>query len=600
LLRYHIFNNYPPMFYLDYVQYKPQYCETVYIIITIIFILYLISMDLIQGNSPRILPKLTFSVLRMLFEGNSHRLGGKNLIVQYLMDMDPLHRDYERYLKRIKWKEVRDVYPRGFADRIASLLEPKSSKLEEALYGIMQMVAREALCSLDEHGGRLKEYDKGTRYYELNRPADVSIVTYADRGRHFATLYFTRGVNFEDLPRRGDLRAEEIERRLVDIINRFERGERIEGVEVQRFDVKLDDRLLQKLDVSAIADKLNGQTEAPLVLFFEFGWLASDDVRCKPYHETTDLGQAVVRLTHWIASIASDSGEGRFFVFRINVYRTHVAEDGLKSSLFIRPIGKAAKAIKEAYAKYGVYLGKSEVVRCRIYDIMRALRETSVEPWRIGRRAGLVRVKDVDTYIAYCAVCKTLILGDGEAYRWGIYISVGDRNLAEKLAEAIGGHSAEDCVEFPKWFIQNALDVMPSAIFDKDRRLYNALANYVEGVGIAIRDNVYLLRRKYRGVFRIYGREAVELAQELKMEPRTERGRHVLELSLEDLKKVEERGVCVEYLDDLEFEEVERLKDARVIARQPSFERPPYAVHSHGSSTNNTATRRGYGFERSL
>jgi len=151
-----------------------------------------------------------------------------------------------------------------------------------------------------------------------------------------------------------------------------------------------------------VAHVLNGQTKAPLVLFLNFGWLASDDARNQLDHRTTDLGQAAVRLAHWTALIKANTNEEGPFVFRIAIREASVAKNGVLNLEFrIYPIGRAAEMIKDAYEKYGIHLSKDRVsVVLRVYEIIKALREAAVE-LREVRRGGLSwlelgRVKDVD------------------------------------------------------------------------------------------------------------------------------------------------------------------------------------------------------------
>jgi len=165
-----------------------------------------------------------------------------------------------------------------------------------------------------------------------------------------------------------------------------------------------------------------------------------------------------------------------------------------------------------------------------------------------------------------------LALGDGIVSPSGLCVVVGDSNLAKRLAEAVGSCSYEHDrayrVVFPKWFIQNAHDLVPSRRFEKNLKLYITLANYIEGVKLAINGRAYLLRRHER-IFKIFGEDATKLAKELKRlgieELRKVGGTYALRFSFGDLEKLERMpNVRVEYLDEVEFEE--ELKTKAVVS----------------------------------
>jgi len=98
------------------------------------------------------------------------------------------------------------------------------------------------------------------------------------------------------LPRNNQLRAAEIERRVVDVIEQYRRVEMVE-VEVEEYEVGREyERLWLEIPLLESESKLlGGRSKAPVALLRNLGWLLSDDSRFRLEHASSNLGQAAMR-----------------------------------------------------------------------------------------------------------------------------------------------------------------------------------------------------------------------------------------------------------------------------------------------------------------
>ncbi len=122
----------------------------------------------------------------------------------------------------------------------------------------------------------------------------------------------------------------------------------------------------------------------------------------------------------------------------------------------------------------------------------------------------------VGAWLAYAAVVKTLVLGDGDVSLTRLRIAVKEE-IAEELADALGSRTARDMVYLQPTIVRLLPPLLPT-MFEKDRVLYRHLALFVRGLEVAIGERRWLLDNDgtVSGRFRIRGAKAAELAESLK------------------------------------------------------------------------------------
>jgi len=177
---------------------------------------------------------------------------------------------------------------------------PLCGKLMRALAEVEYEIRRRALESLERHGSTEKRLKPNGRreitIFRLKRPVYGYLALWGDR------LYATWG-EFDGLSKDGKKRATEIERRVLDVI---ERQKRIESVEMEAEEYEVDreyERLWLEVPLSKSVSKLLGRRDkAPVALFRNLGWLLSDDSRFRLEHASNNPSQAAMRVFDWIAN----------------------------------------------------------------------------------------------------------------------------------------------------------------------------------------------------------------------------------------------------------------------------------------------------------
>ena len=155
-------------------------------------------------------------------------------------------------------------------------------------------------------------------------------------------------------------------------------------------------------------------------------------------HGTAKPGQVAARVVHWLA-LAEWAGrkgiaDAKPAVYKMSVLYAAQSSKGPSPLIRIRPIGRVTEVIEAAYGRFGIQLGDPERVKQRGYALLRALREAALE-----KRGRVYAVRHVGAWLAFAAVVKTLLLGDGDVSLTRLRIGVKER-LAPKLAEAVDGY----------------------------------------------------------------------------------------------------------------------------------------------------------------
>jgi len=443
---------------------------------------------------------------------------------------------------------------------------PLCGKLMRALAEVEYKIRKRALESLEKYGG-VEERRKPNGRYEivhlnLNKPVYGYLALWSDR------LYVIWG-EFDDLPRNNQLKGAEIERRVINIIERYKRGEKVE-VEMEEYEVNREyERLWFEVPLSGDVSKLLGRMDrVPIALLRNLGWLLSDDGRAEPVHGSNNPGQVAMRILDWIAVIvyAKRTLSSSPLVFKLIAPSVTLAKRGVNVHIVVRAIGTAGEVIKTVYAQIGITLGDSEKIIVRGYAILRALKE------RAFRRYGKMYVVDnVGAWIAFSATVTTLVLGDGNilpiSLRVATKISVDvtfDGKIVgiKELAKALGGSAQGAIVHLLSWHMRLLLPPPPTPAFEKTVKFYDTLTNYPAAVAVEIGGATYLLCHEGFGQFTIGRGKAAELLKfvrqiGLDMRPK----KNLLVLSYTRVKELA-KHVPVRFLNDLEREVFREVKPA--------------------------------------
>jgi len=461
------------------------------------------------------------------------------------------------------WKRQYDIGDLTLMWTYIANTAPLCGKLMKALAEVEFRIRLRALENLERFGS-VENKTKPDGKHELiqiylEQPVQAYLV-FLDK------LYVIWG-DFDGIPKKGRQRAVEIERRVVDVIERYKRGEKVE-VEVEEYEVDREyERLWLEIPMSGGASKLlGGMDRVPIALLRNLGWLLSDDGRYILVHISSNLGQVAMKIFDWIAMAmyAKKGSANRPLIFRLAVYQFTRTRNGINPSILVQPIGTAAKIIRAAYEQFGIVLGKPQRVIAHGYAVLKALRETA-----FGREGNTHVVNDVGAWIAFSAATATLILGDGiiKPFMFAIAVKTplrttfdGEVDGIKELSKVLGSVSAGRETRFQIWLMRALLPIPPMPIFEKTKKLYATLVNFPVAATVKIGNTTYLLSHDGSGRFKIGKEKAAklyEVAKQLGLMVRTRKDVFVLGYTqLRELAK----HVPVQFLNDLEKEFVKEIK----------------------------------------
>jgi len=468
------------------------------------------------------------------------------------------------------WRREYDVGDLTLMWQYITNTAPLCGKLMRALAEVEYKIRVKALESLEKYGGVEDRSNPSGKYeivnIRLNKPVYGYLALWNGK------LYVIWG-EFDDLPKNGRLRAAEVERRVVDVIKRYKRGEKVD-VQVDEFEI--DDeykRLWFEVPLPEGASKLiGGRDKAPVALFRNLGWLLSDDNRFEVMHTSSNPGQAAMRVFDWIAiALYAKRGSPRGpLVFRLSVHQVAKTKDGVNPSIEVRAIGTVARIIRTIYKQLGITLGKPKEVLARGYAALNALREEAF------KREGLTYVvDDLGAWLAFSATVTILVLGDGYITQFMLGIvakSLSEATLKGKamgvreLAKALGGSATGKEVRLQGWYMRLLLPVPSVPIFEKTVKLYDALVNYPAAATVEINGATYLLAHNGNGRFIIGKEKSAELYETAKrLGLRVEVKKDGVELMYTQLRELA-KLVPVRLLNEMEKESIREVRPA------PSFD----------------------------
>jgi len=445
---------------------------------------------------------------------------------------------------------------------------PLCGKLVKALAEVEYEIRRRALESLEKYGGVEKRTNPSGRReivtIHLKRPVYGYLVLWNGK------LYVIWG-EFDGLPKNGQLRGAEVERRVLDVIERYKRGEKVE-VEVEEYEVDREyERLWLEIPLpESVSKLLGGRSKALVALFRNLGWLLSDDSRYYLEHETGNPGQVALRMFDWIVIVmyvvnAKRTSPRSLLVFKLSVYSTSKTKNGIKPLVKVWAIGTAAKIIWTFYEQFRIALGRIEETLAHGYAVLKALREEAFK--REGRT---YVVDDVGAWIAFSATVATLVLGDGYVlpFELGVATKPSSRTTIEgtttkvrELAKALRGVVTGKIVHLRGWCVRLVLPTPPTLAFEKTVKLYKALVNYPAAAVVETNGTRYLFSHNDSGQFRIGKEKAIELYEAikrlgLKMGVR----KNVFVLSYTQLRKLVKHGISVRLLNELEKDDIKEVR----------------------------------------
>jgi len=449
---------------------------------------------------------------------------------------------------------------------------PLCGKLMKALAEVEYKIRKRALESLEKYGGveRVTSPNGNSPIVNviLKKPIHAYLKLLDNK------LYIIWG-EFDSLSRDGKKRAAEVERKALDIIRRYKRGERVE-MKVEEYEVDKEyERLWLEVPLpNSVSKLLNGRSKAPVALFRNLGWLLSDDDRSEPEHAAGNSGQVAVRIFDWIAmaTYAERISPSFAFVFKLSVYNVSKTKDSDNPVIEVRSIGATTKIIRDIYEQFGIILSeKTEEVIARGYAVLNALREEAF------RREGLTYVvNDVGAWIAFSAAVATLILGDGYVmpFELGVATKPSLEATSKKeaigireLAKALGGVAAKQDVRLRGWQMRLLLPAPPMPAFEKAAKLYDALTNYPVAATVEINGVTYWLFHNNSGRFVTENKGAVtELYEAVKRFGLIVGARKdVFALTYAQLRELA-KYVPVRLLNEMEKETIREVRSA------PSFD----------------------------
>jgi len=393
------------------------------------------------------------------------------------------------------WRREYDVSDLTLMWTYIANTSPLCGKLMKALAEVEYKIRVRTLENLKAQSGTIK------RSKPNSRSEIVSIYLYRHIKAYLVLwdkLYVIWG-EFDELSRNGQMRVTEMERKAVNIIERYKRGEKVE-MQIDEYEIDKEyERLWFEIPLPEEMSKLfNGRDKVPIVLFRNLGWLLSDDSRQKLEHNATNFGQIAVRLFDWIAFAKyATRGLDIPLVFKLTVREVVKTREGNNPRILIRPIGVTTETIKLVYKQFGIALSKSEEVFMRGYTVLKALREEAF------KREGVTYVVDnTNAWTALSSIITALVMGDGYVLPYEIGIAAkysprvtleGEVILVRELAKALGGIVGKNYVALRDWYMRLLLPMPPIPVFEKTVKLYETLVNYPVAALIKIGNTPYLL-----------------------------------------------------------------------------------------------------------
>jgi len=464
------------------------------------------------------------------------------------------------------WKRQYDVGDLTLMWMYIANTAPLCGKLMRALAEVEYKIRLRALESLEKYGGVEKKSNPSGKYeivsIQLKRPVYGYLALLGDE------LYVMWG-EFDNLPRKGQLRAVEIEHRIVDIIGRHKRDKKT-NMQVDEFEIDDEYRCLWlEVPLPGGASKLlGGKSKAPVALFRNLGWLLSDDSRYELEHRSSNLGQMTMRIFDWIAMVtyAKRVLPNSPLVFKFSVRYAAKTKNGISPLVDTWLIGTAAEIIRTVYEQFGIVLNGTKRVIARGYAVLNALREEAFK-----REGNVYVVDDVGAWIAFSATVAMLALGDG--YITPFVIGVATKSSSETafkgevlgvrgLAKVLGGVFAGREARLQGWHMRLLLPVSPTPAFEKTVKLYDALVNYPAAATVEINGATYLLIHDSNTRFVIGKEKATRLYEAVKrlgLRIRVKKDRIMLtHTQLRKLAKL----VPVRLLNELEKDVIREVKPA--------------------------------------
>jgi len=469
------------------------------------------------------------------------------------------------------WKRKYDVGDLTLMWTYIANTAPLCGKLMKALAEVEYKARLKALESLKKYSGVEKRTNPSGKseivIVYLRKPVYAYLALWRNR------LYIIWG-EFEGLPRKPQLRATEVERRVIEIVKGHNRNDDNALIEV--FDVDEEyDRLWLELSLSnSVSTLLGGRNSVPVVLFRNLGWLLSDDVRKDVAHRTNNFGQMATRLFDWIALIEYAIKKLWIspnvpLIFRLVIDRVAKTEKGYSPSLRARPLGVTREIILTIYNWFGIRLGSTENVLAHGYTLLNALRGEAVK-----RENSTYVVNDVNAWIAFSNIVDLLIIGDGyvNPVMLGVAVKTAPRatlkeitSYKKELAKALGGAMAGSGVQLQIWHARLLLPIPPVPIFEKTIQLYKTLTNYPMAAVVKLNGNAYLLTHNKPRSFVIGKKRATALYITLKrLGLRAKFTRKLMILTFTQLKELNRRGVIVRFLNEIEVDPIREISPVSV------------------------------------
>jgi len=451
---------------------------------------------------------------------------------------------------------------------------PLCGKLMRALAEVEYKIRLRALESLEKYGGVEKMGKLNIVYTRLKKPVCGYAVLWNDK------LYVIWG-EFNGLPRESKSRVVEIERRVLETIGRYKRGEEVE-LEVEEYTI--DDeykRLWLEVPLPENVSKLlGGKGEAPVTLFRNLGWLLSDDRRTELAHISSNPGQTALRLFDWIALVKYaveklKLGEDKPLVFKLVIHRVVKTKAGGNPNISVRPIGTSADVIKDVYLRFGISLGEPKEVIAYGYKIISELNNMAIKRYKNESV-----IDDVSSWIALSAILSMLIIGDGTVYPYVVTISVKAKSepsfegevapvkeLAKALRVSYYGHRV---ILWPR-LMKLIVPASPTPAFKKTAKLYKILLEYPVAVLIEVGGASYLLSDAGKGLYKATGKKAVELYELLKRVgvKANYNGRYLYVKSKYLMTLAQHRDFKIKFLNQMEKETIKRVLPASSV---PNYE----------------------------
>jgi len=458
------------------------------------------------------------------------------------------------------WKRTYTATDLDLVKRYLEDVAPLCNEFIKTLYDVEYRFRRLAVVHVEnlDEGPRVHEIDENHKIMQihLKEPTRIYLALWGNR-------WYVVWGEFGGLPKKGQVRANVIERKIVDLVMRYRRGEKTElQVEEHEFKDEYERFQLEVPLPRSVSKLMRRKDKAPVALFRNLGWLLSDDTRQYLLHGAGNPGQMALRLYDWIMLArygikALKLPADRPLVFKLEIKRLVITTKGVNPTIIVRPIGTAMKIISAVYDAFGLRLGKSEEVIMRGYAVLKALRETAFK-----REYKMCVVNDVGAWIAYSAAVATLILGDGGITPFKIKISAknpprtgldGTFIRAKELASAIGGTpTRQGEVVLTTWQMRLMLPVAPTPAFEKTAKLLWLLANYPPTAIVSINGEEYILFHRHIAKFTIGLNRGARFYEQLKkigIRVKINKQGQVM-LTYRHLRELRQRGYAVRILNE--------------------------------------------------